>query len=140
MLAAAIFASVVSLCLPPRVSFNSKLVSINHLDSGETSYSMKSVVRNAGMFPVWYRTHSFSPNEILIMGATLNKNSGELYVENAKWWTWTRLSPGDSIELDEPIFEDQVPGLQIQDWTGRLFNLFDHLDINELKSNFETGG
>ena len=74
------------------------------------------------------------------MGATLIKNSGELYVENAKWWTWTRLSPGDSIELDEPIFEDQVPGLQIQDWTGRLFNLFDHLDINELKSNFETGG
>ena len=74
------------------------------------------------------------------MGATLNKNSGQLYVENAQWWTWVRLNPGNSIKLNEPIFEDEIPGLQVQDWTGRQFNLFDHLDIEELKYNFENAG
>ena len=140
LLGTAIVASLVSLFLPPRVFFHSKVVSINHLDNGKTTYSMKSEFRNAGLFPIWYRTHSFPPSEVIIMGATLNKNSGKRYVENAKWWTWTRLNPGDSIQLDEPIFEDEIPGLQVQDWTGRLFNLFDHLDIDELKSEFENAG
>ena len=140
LLATAILASVVSLFLPPRVSFHSEVVSINNLDNGETSYSIKSEVRNSGMFPIWYRTHSSPPDEIMIMGATLNKNSGQLHVENAQWWTWVRLNPGNSIKLNEPIFEDEIPGLQVQDWTGRLFNLFDHLDIQELKYNFENAG
>ena len=123
--------------LPPRVSFKSKLVSINHLDNGKTSYSVRTDAQNSGWIPVWYRTHSSGPDKI-VMGATLDKKSGNLYIENAKWWTWNQLGPGETIELDEPIFENQVPGLLIQDWTGRHFNLFDFLDTDQLKSEFES--
>jgi hypothetical protein len=134
----ALAAIVLTVFLPPRVTFSTLVTSINHLDDGTRTFSVSMVARNSGMLPIWYRDqvdpYNGDHTQPYALAVTRNTVNSEIDQSNAQWAPWTVLSSGQSVKLCLVLRQHELPGIQLQDWLGRHHNVFD----NEIEVEIEV--
>ncbi|MEM9940336.1 MAG: hypothetical protein AAF939_02025 [Planctomycetota bacterium] len=154
LLAVTLVAFLLSAVLPPRVSFDTVAFDTiyKHAD-GTGIYGISLNVRNDGILPIWYQEdhQAFDPyKDGLIkpyaLGAVRNFKDNKTNYRQRKSTSWMKLSHGQTVGLYLVLGENEIPGIQFQNWLGNKHDLFlpngefkristtNHTDGNGLKS------